>query len=334
MFQNAQNTPLSGMSKAAVLSSLQQAGKKKESSAAEGVFWGNGHAHALLTWNNHIHFDPSYTPWKHLGYKIAVAANTKLIAAGCKPATMQLSITCSSLYSLEALEELSLGFYAFAEKYKIAATIIEVSTTKEGIYLALAASSEKIGIKEFSKAKKNSIGDLVCVSGDLGGAYLGLLLLEREKKIFKDVPDFQPDLENKDYIVGRQLVPELRQDVIDLLRQSKVEVLSMTPVIEGLAVSLQKLSTDQLGIVIYEDKLPIDSQTQSQCIDFTIDPTVAALNGGEDYELCFTVAQSSYEAIKQLMDVSVIGYMTDQVSGAEIILRSGNTQKIEALRFN
>ena len=134
--------------------------------------------------------------------------------------------------------------------------------------------------------------------------------------------------------MGRQLVPELRQDVIDLLRQSKVEVLSMTPVIEGLAVSLQKLSTDQLGIVIYEDKLPIDSQTQSQCIDFTIDPTVAALNGGEDYELCFTVAQSSYEAIKQLMDVSVIGYMTDQVSGAEIILRSGNTQKIEALRFN
>jgi|GEM_PF-2179677 len=334
MFQNAQNTPLSGMSKTTVLERLQQQGKEKMISPVEGVFWANNHAHTLITWNNHIHFDTSYTPWKHLGYKIAVAANTRLLAAGCPPANMQLSVTCSSLYSLEALEELSMGFYAFAEKYQIDASIVEVSTTKEGIFLSLAASSQKVSKKEFTKTSKNNMGDLVCVSGDLGAAYVGLLLLEREKKIFKDMPDFQPDLENKDYIVGRQLVPELRQDVIDLLRQNEVSILSMSPIIEGLALSLKKLCTDQLGIVIYEDKLPIDPQTQSQCIDFTIDPTVAALNGGEDYELCITVAQSSYEVIKTLMDISIIGYMTDQVSGAEIMLRSGNAQKIETLKFD
>ncbi len=334
MFQNAQNTPLHQLTKAEVFAKLKNPQNAKNTNIKDDIAYVSEVVHTQLTWNNFIHFDLTYTPWKHLGYKMAVATATKLIACNARLDLIQVSISCSSLYSLEALEELMLGVYACANDFNFSATLSDVSTTKEGIFITMAASSKSIKKKNIFADTAIKNGDLICVSGDLGAAYLGLLLLEREKRIFKDNPDFQPDLEGKDYIVAKQLKPNLRADIISLLKEQEVVINAGVAVTDGLAKSLSQLiANKEFGIVIYEEKLPIDTETHMQCMDFGIDPTVAMLNGGEDYELCFSIPQSEFEKLQCIKELSIIGYVTDANLDVQISLRSGNLQKIEELRL-
>ena len=176
---------------------------------------------------------------------------------------------------------------------------------------------------------------MICVSGDLGGAYLGLQLLEREKRIFLENPQIQPDLEGKDYIIERQLKPEARKDIIEYLKEIKVKPTSMIDVSDGLSSEVIHICTQSdKGCNLYEDKLPIDPMTYETAREFNLDPTICALSGGEDYELLFTIAQSDYEKVKNSPDISIIGHITEKSSGMNLVSKSDNVHPLKAQGWN
>lgn len=277
-----------------------------------------------------IHFDLSYVPLKHLGFK-AVAVNVSDICAmHAVPSQILVSIGISNRFSLEAVEEIYVGIQAACKAYKVDLIGGDTTSSQSGLVISITAIGHQKEEKIVKRTGANE-GDLLCVTGDLGGAYMGLQLLEREKKIFLEQPKMQPDLEGKDYIVGRQLKPEARIDLEPILQELKVTPTAMIDVSDGVASELHHLKKEsKVGFVVYEDKLPIDPMTYQQGIDFGIDPTVAALNGGEDYELLFTVAQADYEKIKNCQDVSIIGYCTQESEGIHLITKSQNKHAITA----
>lgn len=277
-----------------------------------------------------VHFDLTYVPLKHLGYKAAVVNMSDVYAMNASPKQLTLSIAISNRFSKEALEMFYEGFNLACSKYKVDLVGGDTSSSSSGMLISVTAIGEvnKKNIAYRSGAKEN---DLLCVSGDLGGAYVGLQILEREKQVFKGNPSSQPDLEGFDYILERQLKPEPRKDVIDSLASLGVVPTSMIDVSDGLASELMHICNESdLACQVYEDKIPIDYQTDQVAKSLNLDPTMCALNGGEDYELLFTVSQKDYEKIKDLKSVAVIGHMTKKDSGLNLVTKGGTQEPIVA----
>lgn len=277
-----------------------------------------------------VHFDIMYTPLKHLGYKCITASISDICAMNAKPSQVLVSIALSSRYTLEAIEELYLGIHTACTNYKLDLVGGDTSSSKSGLHISVTV----IGYADLGKIVKRSganEGDLLCVTGDLGGAYMGLQMLEREKQVFVEQKDMKPDLEGKDYIVGRQLRPEARVDIIEFFEEKDIHPTSLIDISDGLSSEIFHLCKhSNLGMKVYEDKLPLDQQTYDTAIEFNLPPTTAAMNGGEDYELLFTLTQGEYDKIKTSLDITVIGYCTPAHEGIELITKSGNIVPIEA----
>jgi thiamine-monophosphate kinase len=284
-----------------------------------------------------VHFDLSYTPLKHLGYKAAVVNFSDIVAMNGTPTQLVVGIAVSNRYSVEALEELYDGIKLACEKYKVDLVGGDTTSSTSGLLISMTiigeAATEDIVYRNGAKE-----GNLLCVSGNLGAAYMGLLLLEREKEVYKANPAAQPELEGYDYILQRQLKPEARLDIIQLLKENNIKPTSMIDISDGLASEILHIcKQSDKGCSLYEEKIPIDATTVSLAEEFKMIPTVAALSGGEDYEVLFTIEQSDFETVKKLADIQIIGHITDKNSGANLITSSGaviplNAQGWDALK--
>ena len=281
-----------------------------------------------------IHFDLAYTPLKHLGYKSVVVNLSDIYAMNAAPTHITVSIAFSNRFSVEALNEFYDGVYAACEKYGVDLIGGDTSSSQKGFVISVTALGE-VTPDQFVKRSTAQKGDLLCVSGDLGAAYLGLTLLEREKRIYQENPQLQPDLENQTYIIGRQLKPEARKDIVEYLEEQGVKPTAMMDISDGLSSeTLHICKQSNLGCVLYEEKIPIEDQTKQQALKFGLDPTACALSGGEDYELLFTIKQEDYDKLVLSEQISVIGYMTDISEGAHIITKGGNKFKLVAQGWN
>ena len=277
-----------------------------------------------------VHFNLMYMPLKHLGYK-AVAVNVSDICAmNGIPEQITVSIAVSSKFSLEALEELYEGIKLACEHYKIDLIGGDTTSSRAGlmINIAVVGRAQKDKIAYRSGAKEY---DLLVVTGDLGAAYMGLQLLEREKEVFQANPNIQPDLDGHDYIIERQLKPEARVDIIQYLKELEVVPTSMIDISDGLASEILHLcKASKVGCYLYDEKIPIDAKTSMTALDFNLDPSTCALNGGEDYELLFTVKQEDFEKVNSNPNMTIIGHITDEKDGIYFIDRSGSAITLKA----
>jgi thiamine-monophosphate kinase len=281
-----------------------------------------------------VHFDLAYTPLKHLGYKSVIVNLSDVYAMNAVPTQITLSIGISNRFSVEALDEFYEGVYAACNKYGVDLVGGDTTSSQKGFIISVTAIGE-VSPDKFVKRSTAQKGDLLCVSGDLGAAYVGLLFLEREKKIFQESPGVQPDLEGESYVIGRLLKPEARKDIIEFLGQQNIAPTSMIDISDGLSSEILHICTQSnLGCVLYEEKLPIAEQMKNAAYKFEIDPTACALSGGEDYELLFTVAQSDYEKLVLNEQISVVGYMTEAEQGAHILTKGGGKHKLTAQGWN
>ena len=280
-----------------------------------------------------IHFDLMYTPLKHLGYKSVIVNLSDIYAMNATPTQITLSIAFSNRFSVEALNEFYEGVYAACEKYGVDLVGGDTTSSQKGFIISVTAIGE-VAPNRFVKRGTAGKGDLLCVSGYLGGAFLGLTLLEREKKIYIETGS-QPDLENQSYIVGRLLKPEARKDMVEFFDDAEIMPSSMIDISDGLSSEILHLcKQSNLGCVLYEEKIPVDEEARQFAYKLEIDPTACALSGGEDYELLFTVRQEDYEKIKLNEQITVIGYMTEPEAGSRIITRGGNTHELVAQGWN
>lgn len=279
-----------------------------------------------------IHFDLTYMPLKHLGYKAAMVNFSDICAMNGTPTQILVTIGISKRFALEQVEELYAGIYMACEQYGVDVVGGDTTSSLTGLTLSITCLGEVESSKIVYRNGAN-VTDLICVTGDLGAAYMGLQLLEREKLVFegqKD-PEFQPDFAGKEYILERQLKPEARKDIIDNLAKAKILPTSMMDVSDGLSSELLHICTQSgVGCRIYEEKLPIDYVTATMCDEFNINLTTAALNGGEDYELLFTVPLALHDAIKELDNVHIIGHITDASEGSALVTRDGQEFPIKA----
>lgn len=281
-----------------------------------------------------VHFDLMYTPLKHLGYKTVAVNVSDLCAMNATPTQIIIGLGFSNRFSVEALDEFYEGVYAACSHYKVDLIGGDTSTSQKGFIISCTAIGE-VAPDQYVTRKGAAKGELLCVSGDLGAAYLGLLLLEREKKIFLENPKIQPDLEGEKHIVGRLLKPEARVDIIEYFASSGVRPTAMIDVSDGLSSEVLHICKQSgVGCVLYEEKLPIAEETKLAAFKFNLDPTACALSGGEDYELLFTVKQDDYEKISSNSDISVVGYLTDTEAGANIITKGGSKHPITAQGWN
>lgn len=277
-----------------------------------------------------VHFDLSYMPLKHLGYKAVSVNVSDICAMNAETTQITVSIGISNRFSVEALKELYDGIYYACEHYHIDMVGGDTVSNPHGLVISITAIGE-VKPDNFISRSGAQKGDLICVSGDLGGAYLGLQILEREKKIFMESKGVQPDLENRAYVIGRLLKPEARLDIIDWLQKQEITPTAMIDVSDGLSSELLHICTQsQLGCVLYEDKIPFHDETKQVAYQFNIDPTACALSGGEDYELLFTLPQSEYDKIVLSEQISVIGYMAEVEKGTKIITKSGHEHDLTA----
>lgn len=281
-----------------------------------------------------VHFDLMYMPLKHLGYK-AVAVNVSDICAMNGVARqIVISIGISSKFTLAAVEELYEGIRAACSRYKVDLVGGDTSSSRQGLILSVSVIGEALG-NDVVYRSGAQVGDLLCVSGDLGGAYMGYQILEREKQVFLETPGVQPDLAGYDYILERQLKPEARFDIKELLERAGVKPTAMMDISDGLASEVLHICNQSgTGMNVYEEKIPIDTVTYNCAREFDLDPTMCALNGGEDYELLFTVSQSDYDKIKNIPEISIIGHCTAPESGAHLITKSGNVHPLKAQGWN
>src|SRR3990170_8422059 len=281
-----------------------------------------------------VHFDLMYTPLKHLGYKSVVVNLSDIYAMNATPTQITVSIAFSNRFSLEALEEFYEGIYAACEKHKVDLVGGDTSTSQKGFVISVTAIGE-VAPDKFVKRSTARKGNLLCVSGFLGGAFLGLTLLEREKQIYLENPQIQPDLEQEKYNVGRLLKPEARKDIIEFFESSGITPTAMMDVSDGLSSEILHIcKQSELGCVIYEDKIPIHEESRNAAFKFGLDPTACALSGGEDYELLFTLEQADYEKLVLNEEISVIGHMVEAGEGSNIITKGGNTFAITAQGWN
>jgi thiamine-monophosphate kinase len=281
-----------------------------------------------------VHFDLMYTPLKHLGYKSVIVNLSDIYAMNAIPTQIVLALGISNRFSLEALDEFYEGVYAACTAYGVDLIGGDTTTSQKGFIISITAIGE-VTPDTFVKRNTARKGDLLCVSGYLGSAYVGLLFLEREKKIYMESPGVQPDLEGESYVIGKLLKPEARKDIIEFFAQSELVPTSMIDVSDGLSSEILHLCKDSnLGCVLHEDKIPIAEQMKQAAYKFEIDPTACALSGGEDYELLFTIPQSEYDKLVLNEEISVIGYMTEPQEGAHIITKGGSKHAITAQGWN
>lgn len=281
-----------------------------------------------------VHFDLMYTPLKHLGYKTVVVNVSDICAMNAMPTQIVLGLGFSNRFSVEALDEFYEGVYAACELYGVDLIGGDTTSSQKGFIISCTAIGE-VSPDKYVKRSGAKKGDLLCVSGDLGAAYLGLTLLEREKKIFLESPGVQPDLEGEKYIVGRILKPEARKDIIDFFAQNNILPSSMIDISDGLSSEILHLcKQSKLGCVLYEEKIPLAEETKMAAFKFNLDPTACALSGGEDYELLFTAKQDDYDVISKNSDISIIGYMTGEEAGAHIFTKGGSKHAITAQGWN
>lgn len=283
-----------------------------------------------------IHFDLTYTPLKHLGYKAAMVNISDVCAMNARPTQMLVSIGISQRFHVEQIEEIYAGIYLACEKAGVDVVGGDTSASLTGLTISITCLGEveKDRAVLRSGAKET---DLICVTGDLGAAYMGLQLLEREKRIFESGQDegFQPDFAGKEYILERQLKPEACIDTIKYLREKNIVPTAMMDVSDGLSSELLHIcKASGVGCRVYEDKLPIDYATATMADEFNMNLTTVALNGGEDYELLFTVPLSEHEKLQGLEGVHIIGYITESGSGAALITRDGQEIQITAQGWN
>ena len=335
-------TPISSLGEFGLIEHLTHSFKLNNKSSLLGV----GDDAAVLEFKNTqtlvstdlliegVHFDLRYVPLKHLGYKAVVVNLSDLFAMHATPSQITVSIAVSNRFPLEALEELYQGIGLACKNYNIDLVGGDTTSSTQGLIISITAlgSASKEKIVRRNGAKEN---DLIVVSGDLGGAYAGLQILEREKAVFKVNPNSQPDLSSYTYSIGRQLKPEARGDVIDLLNSLEIVPTAMIDISDGLSSELLHISkASQVGCHIYEEKLPIDPEVLSICEEFKFNSTTAALNGGEDYELLFTIDQKDYEKIKNHPLLTVIGHCADLKRGNQLITGLGQQIALEAQGWN
>jgi thiamine-monophosphate kinase len=281
-----------------------------------------------------VHFDLSYTPLKYLGYKSVIVNLSDVYAMNAHPVQLLLSIALSNRFSVEAISELYEGVYMACEKYGVDLVGGDTTSSASGLIISGTAIGE-VTPDQFVQRSTAREGDLLCVSGDLGAAYLGLQLLEREKKIHLESPGVQPDFENQTYILQRLLKPEARKDIIDFFAANTILPTAMMDVSDGLSSdALHICRQSQLGCMIYEEKLPIRDETAQLAFKLGLDPTTCALHGGEDYELLFTISPEDYDKIVLSEQISVIGYMTHAGEGAHLLTKGGNKHKLVAQGWN
>ncbi|MCT4646578.1 MAG: thiamine-phosphate kinase [Carboxylicivirga sp.] len=318
--------------------------KLKHTSTLKGV----GDDAAVLDFNNKktvvttdlllegIHFDLTYTPLKLLGYKAVVVNVSDVYAMNATPKQITVSLGLSSKMSVEALDELYEGIYAACDFYNVDLVGGDTTSSLTGLTISVTALGEgdedKLCYR--SGAKPN---DLICVSGDLGAAYMGLQLLEREKKIYADNPQMQPDLSGYDYILSRQLKPEARKEVVELLSKIDVVPTSMIDISDGLSSEVMHIcAQSKTGCRLYEDKIPIDPSTSMMAEEMGINPIVTALNGGEDYELLFTIRQSDYEKFKEVAEANIyiVGHITEESKGNYLVTNADQEVELQAQGWN
>ena len=277
-----------------------------------------------------IHFDLSYSPLKHLGYK-AVSVNVSDICAMNGIATqITVSIAVSNRFSVEAIEELYSGIKLACENYKVDLVGGDTTSSKSGLVISVSVLGQ-VEKQKISYRKGAHINDLVVVTGDLGAAYLGLQILKREKEIFLSNPGVQPDLQGNDYALQRQLKTEARSNFVKVLDDLNIIPTSMIDISDGLTSEILHLSKhSDVGITIYEDKLPIDYTTMNLAKDLNLNPIFCALNGGEDYELLFTISQDHYDKLKKDVDFTIIGHVTDKKEGNNFITKDSTSHPITA----
>jgi thiamine-monophosphate kinase len=338
MLENSGRTNIEQLGEFGLIDLLTSDIKLHQTSTVKGV----GDDAAVIAGNNKqllvstdmllegIHFDLSYFPLKHLGYKAISVNLSDICAMNGVPTQVTVSIGVSSKFSVEALEEIYAGILLACNKFKVDLVGGDTCSSRQGMVISVTAIGEvdEGAITYRSGAKVN---DLLVVTGDLGGAYMGLQLLEREKRVFLANPNAQPDLEGHDYIIERQLKPEPRKDIVEIFKQLEIVPTSMIDISDGLSSEVFHLcSRSGIGMNVFEEKIPIDPTTYNMARDFDLDPTMCALNGGEDYELLFTISQEHYDKIKDHPDFTVIGHCTDSSEGIHLITRSGNKHGLKA----
>lgn len=277
-----------------------------------------------------IHFNLMYTPLKHLGYKAVVVNLSDIYAMNGIAEQITVSIAVSNRFPKEALDELYEGIHKACEFYEVDLVGGDTTSSTSGLFISITAigTARKEDVVYRNGGKPN---ELIVVTGDLGAAYMGLQILEREKEVFKANPEIQPDLDGHDYILERQLKPEARKDIIEFLKKLDVRPTSMIDISDGLASELFHLCTQsKVGAHIFDEKLPIDPSVSTTAIDFNVSPTTVALNGGEDYELLFSIEQKDFDKIKGNPHMTVIGHFTDEDSGLYLIDKQGSAIQLSA----
>jgi len=333
--KNENRTSLSELGEFGLIKHLTDSVKLTHKSSVKGV----GDDAAVLQFNKKqilvttdlliegVHFDLSYMPLKHLGYKAVMVNLSDVYAMNGVATQITVSIAVSNRFPLEAIEELYAGIHLACETYKVDLVGGDTTSSTKGLLISITAIGEadKKDVVYRNGAKPN---DLLVVTGDLGAAYLGLQVLEREKQVFQANPNAQPDLENYTYLVERQLKPEARKDISKLLKELEVKPTAMIDISDGLSSEIIHIcQQSNVGCNLYEDKIPLDQQVISTCEEFKIDSTTIALSGGEDYELLFTIDTADFPKIKANPNLTVIGHMTEQNEGMNLITRAN--QKIE-----
>ena len=336
--ENVKRTELSELGEFGLIDHLTKGIEVKNKSTVKGVgddcaVMDNGGKFTLVSTDllvEGVHFDLTYTPLKHLGYKAATVNISDIVAMNGSAKQLLVGISVSSRFPVEALEELYSGIRTACEIYGVDLVGGDTTSSVTGMFISITVIGEvdKNDVVYRDTAKEN---DLVCVTGDLGGAYMGLLLLEREKSVFKEDPGMQPDLEGYDYILSRQLKPEPRADIIRVLKEKGIRPTSMIDISDGLGSEILHLCKGSgLGAKLYEHKIPIDPTTINMAEQFQIGPWTAALNGGEDYELLFTIKPTDVETVMQIDGISVIGHMSGPNEGAYLVTQDGSQVQIRA----
>ena|SRR5688572_12655475 len=277
-----------------------------------------------------VHFDLMYTPIKHLGYKSVIVNLSDIYAMNATPTQIVIGLGISNRFSVEALDEFYRGVYAACSAYGVDMVGGDTTSSQKGFIISITAIGE-VTPDKFVKRSTAKKGDLLCVSGDLGAAYVGLLFMEREKKIFVETSGVQPDLEGESFVIGKLLKPEARKDIIEFFARSGIVPTAMMDISDGLSSEILHIcKQSHLGCVLYEEKIPIAEEMKLAAYKFEIDPTACALSGGEDYELLFTIAQSDHDKLVLNEQISVVGYMTEHEQGTTIITKGGSKYTITA----
>lgn len=277
-----------------------------------------------------IHFDLMYTPLKHLGYKAVIVNLSDIYAMNGVPTQITVSIAMSNRFSVEALEELYSGIHLACDLYNVDLVGGDTTSSQKGLIISVTAVGQ-VDKTHVSYRRGAKEGDIVCVTGSLGGSYLGLQVLEREKQIYREHPELQPELTGHEYMIGRLLKPEARRDAIAYFESNNIVPTSMIDVSDGLSSELFHLAKQSgVGFVIEEDMVPINIDAKKLAIDFGIDPITCALHGGEDYELLFTIAEKDLEAIRMMPDVAIIGEVINRTGGLHLKTSSGNLHALTA----